>query len=116
MTTDTGRLAALLDEYAELERRLADPAIHADQAAARRVGRRFAELSPIYKTATALEQAKADLAAARELAAEAGGGDGAGFAAEAESLATEIPTIEERLVELLTPRDPDDGKDVILEI
>nr|WP_258545625.1 hypothetical protein [Micromonospora provocatoris] len=31
------RLAALLDEYAELERRLADPAIHADQGTARRV-------------------------------------------------------------------------------
>jgi peptide chain release factor 1 len=115
MTTDTGRLAALLDEYAELERRLADPAIHADQAAARRVGRRFAELSPIYKTATALEKAREDLAAARELAAEADGGDAA-FAAEADSLAAQIPTIEERLVELLTPRDPDDGKDVILEI
>ena len=41
------RLAALLDEYAELEQRLADPAIHADQNAARRVGRRFAELAPI---------------------------------------------------------------------
>ena len=34
MSTD--RLGTLLDEYAELERRLADPAIHADQAAARR--------------------------------------------------------------------------------
>ena len=45
MTTD--RLTALLAEYAELEGRLADPAIHADQVAARRVGRRFAELSPI---------------------------------------------------------------------
>ena len=34
------RLARLLDEYAELEKRLADPAIHADQNTARRVGRR----------------------------------------------------------------------------
>ena len=59
------RLAALLDEYAELEQRLADPAIHADQAAARRVGRRFAELSPIAKTAAELSQARDDLAAAR---------------------------------------------------
>ena len=43
MTTD--RLGELLQEYADLERRLADPAIHADQVAARRVGRRFAELT-----------------------------------------------------------------------
>jgi peptide chain release factor 1 len=105
------RLSAFLDEYAQLERRLADPAIHADQASARRVGRRFAELTPIHKTASELAQARDDLAAARELAAE----DPA-FAAEAESLAAALPALEQRLSELLIPRDPSDGKDVILEI
>jgi peptide chain release factor 1 len=111
VAVSTDRLSALLDEYAELERRLADPAIHADQSAARRVGRRFAELTPIHKTATELARARADVAAARELAAE----DPA-FAAEAESLATVLPALEERLAELLIPRDPSDRKDVILEI
>jgi peptide chain release factor 1 len=109
MSTD--RLSELLDEYAQLEQRLADPAIHADQTAARRVGRRFAELTPIHKTATELSQARADLSAARELAAE----DPA-FAVEADDLADRIPVIEERLAELLAPRDPNDGKDVILEV
>jgi peptide chain release factor 1 len=109
MSTD--RLGALLDEYAELERRLADPAIHADQTAARRVGRRFAELSPISKTAAELDQARSDLVAARELAAE-----DPDFAVEADALAEKIPVIEERLAELLAPRDPNDGKDVILEV
>jgi peptide chain release factor 1 len=107
----TDRLRTLLDEYDELERRLADPAIHADQNAARRVGRRFAELSSIHKTALELEQARSDFDAARELSSE-----DAGFAAEAEELAVRIPTIEERLAELLAPRDPNDGKDVILEV
>ncbi|MFG1720750.1 peptide chain release factor 1 [Micromonospora chalcea] len=105
------RLAALLDEYAELERRLADPAIHADQGAARRVGRRYAELVPLHKAAGELEQARADLAAARELAAE-----DATFATEAEAIAASLPTLEERLAELLIPRDPHDAKDVIVEI
>ncbi len=109
MSTD--RLGALLDEYAELERQLADPAIHADQAAARKVGRRFAELTPIYKTANELAAAKADLVAARELAAE----DPA-FAQEADALADRIPVLEQRLSELLAPRDPDDAKDLILEV
>jgi peptide chain release factor 1 len=107
----TDRLSALLDEYAELERRLADPAIHADQMAARKVGRRFAELSPISKTAAELNQARTDLIAARELAAE-----DPDFAVEADALAERIPVIEERLAELLAPRDPNDGKDVILEV
>jgi peptide chain release factor 1 len=105
------RLAELLDEYAQLEQTLADPAIHADQAAARKVGRRFAELTPIHKTAAELDQARADLVAARELAAQ-----DAEFAAEAEELETAVPQIEEKLAELLIPRDPNDAKDVILEI
>ncbi|SCF10244.1 peptide chain release factor 1 [Micromonospora mirobrigensis] len=105
------RLAALLDEYAELEKRLADPALHTDQNTARRVGRRYAELVPLHKAAGELEQARADLAAARELAAE-----DPSFAAEAESLAAGLPALEERLAELLIPRDPHDAKDVIVEI
>ncbi len=105
------RLKTLLDEYSELESRLADPAIHADQVQARRVGRRFAELSPIAKAAVEREQVRADIAAARELAAE----DPA-FGAEAAALEERLPEIEEKLAELLAPRDPDDGKDVILEI
>jgi peptide chain release factor 1 len=109
MSTD--RLGSLLDEYTELEQRLADPAIHADQAAARRVGRRFAELTPIHKTAVELVQAREDLAAARELAAE-----DASFAAEAAALEERVPQLEEKLAELLAPRDPNDGKDLILEI
>jgi peptide chain release factor 1 len=105
------RLASLLREYTELEQRLADPAIHADATSARRVGRRFAELSGIHKTAAELAQARADLVAAQELAAE-----DAGFAIEAEQIAVRIPLLEERLAELLAPRDPNDGKDVLLEI
>src|SRR4051794_34306330 len=105
------RLDALLGEYADLERRLADPAIHADQAAARKVGRRFAELTPIAHTAAELGQARDDVTAARELAAE----DPA-FAGEAAELEARLPVIEERLAELLAPRDPNDAKDVILEI
>lgn len=92
------RLAALLDEYAELEKRLADPAIHADQHTARRVGRRYAELVPLHRAAGELEQARADLVAARELAAE----DPA-FGEEADSIAATLPALEERLAELLIP-------------
>jgi peptide chain release factor 1 len=109
MSTD--RLSALLAEYDELERRLADPAIHADQAAARRIGRRFAELTPIHKTSVELDRLRSDLTAARELVEE-----DPGFAAEADELAARLPVLEERLAELLAPRDPNDAKDVILEV
>jgi peptide chain release factor 1 len=108
---DSESLSELLDEYAELERGLADPAVHGDQNRARKLGRRYAELTPTVKTLRELESAREDLAAARELGAE----DPA-FAAEADGLAERIPALEARLTELLLPRDPHDGSDVLLEI
>ncbi|MEV4315836.1 peptide chain release factor 1 [Actinocrispum sp. NPDC049592] len=101
----------LLQEYAELERELADPAVHADQDRARKLGRRYSELTPVVKTLRELESARDDLSAAKELAAE----DQA-FAAEAEAIEKRIPELEERLSELLLPRDPHDGSDVLVEI
>ena len=104
-------LGALLAEHADLERQLADPAVHADQVLARKLSRRYAELGPVARAINELVHARDELAAARELAAE-----DAGFAAEAESLAEQLPRLESRLTELLLPRDPHDGSDVVLEI
>ncbi|MEP6559700.1 MAG: peptide chain release factor 1 [Nakamurella sp.] len=101
----------LLDEYQQLQLTLADPGIHADQAAARRLGRRYAELTPIVNSSNDLAAARGDLLAARELAAE-----DPGFAEEAEAISQHVNELETRLGELLTPRDPDDGKDVIVEV
>jgi peptide chain release factor 1 len=102
---------ALLMEYAELERALSDPSVHADAAQARKLGRRYAELGQVVGAARDLEAARSDLAAARELATE-----DPGFAAEAEELAARVPELETRLAQLLVPRDPHDGDDVVMEI
>ncbi|PXY20970.1 peptide chain release factor 1 [Prauserella muralis] len=108
---ESSSLQGLREEYAELEEQLADPAVHADQARARKLGRRYAELAPVVKTLTELEGARSDLAAARELATE-----DPGFAAEADEIAARLPALEARLTELLLPRDPYDGSDVVMEI
>ncbi|MGY1642512.1 peptide chain release factor 1 [Geodermatophilus sp. SYSU D00703] len=105
------RLTGLLAEHAALEIELADPAVHADAARARRLGRRYAQLAPLVETKRALDAVRDDLAAARELAAE-----DPSFRAEAEAMEQRIPELEDRLRELLLPKDPDDDKDVILEI
>jgi peptide chain release factor 1 len=104
-------LPALLAEHAELERKLADPSVHADQALARRLGRRYAELTQIAEAAHELEAVRGDLATARELA-----GEDSSFAAEAVELSERWTALQERLRELLLPRDPNDGKDVILQV
>ncbi|MGI8308033.1 peptide chain release factor 1 [Saccharopolyspora hattusasensis] len=108
---ETSKLEVLLTEYAELEQRLADPGVHADQANARKLGRRYAELAPIVRTARELDQAQSDLDTAREFAAE-----DAAFAEEAGLLAESVPVLEAKLTELLLPRDPHDGSDVLLEV
>ena len=113
MSTDAGpdRLSGLLAEHASLEQELADPAVHADQSRARRLGRRYAQLAPLVETARALDEARGNLAAARELAEE-----DASFGAEATALERRIEELTDRLREQLLPKDPDDDKDVILEI
>ena len=114
MSTSTeqgGGLNAMLAEYDDLERRLADPAVHADAAEARSLGRRYAQLGPVVQTARELAGVKGDLATARELSAE-----DAGFAAEADELAGRVDELERRLAELLVPRDPRDADDVVLEV
>jgi len=105
------RLADLAAEHAKLEQELADPAIHADQEAARALSRRYGELTPIVQAYGQWQQAFDDEATARELARE-----DASFGAEAEQFALRREEIEQRLAELLVPRDPNDDKDVILEV
>jgi len=101
----------LIDEYARLEAQLADPGIHADQGAARRLGRRYAELGPIVVAYRRWRQTCDDEAAARELAPE-----DPTFRAEAAQLHERRLELEDELRLLLLPRDPSDAKDVILEV
>ena len=100
-----------LAEHAALEAELADPSVHADQARARELGRRYAELGPLVAAITAQASVEGDLAAARELALE-----DASFAEELPALEAELAALRERVRDLLVPKDPADAKDVILEV
>jgi peptide chain release factor 1 len=101
----------LIGEHADLEKQLADPAVHADQARARRLNKRYAELTPIISAYRAWRQNAEDIDTARELAA-----DDPDFVAEAKELEAGREALTEKLRLLLVPRDPSDDKDVILEI
>ena len=105
------RLGELASEHAELERALADPGVHADADQARDFGRRYAELTPIVHAYTEYRQTEDDEQAARELSAE-----DPSFAAEADQLKARKAELEQQLRRMLVPRDPNDGRDVILEI
>ena len=102
---------SLRTECETLERQLADPATHSDMAKARKIGRRYAELTPIVKNLDAYDRLAADVAAAGELAA-----DDPDFADEAASLQAELDAVVARLTTLLAPRDPNDSADCLIEI
>ncbi len=101
----------LRDEFAALETSMADPAVQSDVGRARRVGRRYAELTPIVGALVRYQALSGDLAAARELADE-----DPTFAAEAAGLQQNLDEVTERLTRLLAPRDPNDSGDALIEI
>jgi peptide chain release factor 1 len=101
----------LIAEHGQLQDQLADPAVHQNPGLAKKLNRRYLELDRIVSAYRTLESLEGDLAATRELAEEDS------------SLADEIPALEAKFEEaglalrsLLIPRDPDDGRDVIMEI
>ncbi|EFV14760.1 peptide chain release factor 1 [Segniliparus rugosus] len=108
----TNSLDELIAEYESLQERWADPSLQEDVAAAKKVGKRVAELAPIYEAHAQREAAQADLAAAHELAEL----DPEFAKEEVERLTGRISELDEELDELLAPRDPHDGEDVVLEV
>jgi peptide chain release factor 1 len=102
----------MVAEHSELERSLADPAVHTDQERAKALGRRYAQLTPVVQAYREWQQKQGDAQAARELAAE-----DSSFLAEAKDLERQAAEIEQRLRQRLAPpRDASDGRDVILEV
>jgi peptide chain release factor 1 len=105
------KLDDVLAEHAEVERQLADPGIHADQNKARDLGKRYAELTPVAEAYRAYRSTQEDLQTAKELA-----DDDASFREEIPVLEAKLADLTERLREALIPKDPNDAKDVILEV
>ena len=101
----------MVREYAELEAAMADPSLHDDQGKARQLGRRYAQLGPVVAGFKEWKSADDDLNAARELAAT-----DPDFASEIPALEETAQRTAEKLEELLLPRDPNDDRDVILEV
>ena len=111
------RLADLETELEKLESRLPEVYASGDQAAARDAGRRHSQLKPVVDVYRGYRQVEQDLDDARELLA---GEDDTqmreylqGEVAEKE---TALAELDARLRELLVPQDPDEGKNVIVEI
>ena len=108
------KLKALALRYEDLQAQLADPSVYGDADRLRAVNRELKDLAPVAEAWGAYERAAADRAAAEEMLAdpelrELGREELSAAKAELERLRQEIQC-------LLLPKDPDDRKNVILEI
>jgi peptide chain release factor 1 len=105
------KLDDILAEHASLETQLGDPGIHADQNRARDLGKRYAELTPVVEAYNAFKAVEDDLATAKELAE-----DDASFRDEIPSLEAQRDQLMATLRDALIPSDPNDAKNVIVEV
>jgi len=110
------RLDDLEREHAMVEASLADPAVIADQVRYTAAARRYHELDAIVSLMRRRREVAGDVAAAGELLAEATGDEREQLAAEIERGERDLAGLDEQLVEALTPADPNDGRNVIMEI
>ena len=102
---------SLLAEHDELQVQLSDPDLHSDPARSKKVNRRYAELARIVAAYEDWRTLTDDVEAATEMAT-----DDASFAAELPGLTESLEAAQEKLRRLLIPRDPNDARDVIMEI
>jgi peptide chain release factor 1 len=112
------RLRDVVTQYEDVQAQLATPEVTSDPDQIRTLGRELARLEPVVEAFRSLEATRTELAGARELR------DGAGDDPEMRAMATDeidrLSADEDRLLGdlrvLLLPRDPNDDRDVILEI
>jgi len=117
MTGLDAKLAEVADQYDDLQAQFSLPETSSDPDALRRLGRELARLEPVVAAYRELEEARRELQGARELRDAETDED---MRAMARDEIDRLEALEERLLAdlhvLLLPRDPNDDRDVILEI
>ena len=110
------RLAQIETEYRELEASLASPEVLGDQAKLRDASRRYKQQTPLVECIREYQSTEGNLQAAGELLADATGPERQQLQEESDSSQVRLGELEERLKLLLLPTDPNDGKNLIVEI
>jgi len=111
------RLAEIEARYAQVEAEMATPEVASDPERLRDLGKAYAELGEIVRPYRELKAVREQTAEARELGRDAADSEMAAYLAEElERLEGRESELQGRLEGLLVPKDPDEGKDVIVEI
>ena len=111
------KLRTLEGRYEELRRTLENPSISSDLAKLRTASKARSELEPVVERFREYKKVVSDLNGARELALSSDDGELRAMAAEEiKSLEGNLERLESEMKALLLPSDPNDAKNVILEI
>ena len=110
------RLESIERDYVELEVSLGSPEVLGDQARLRDASRKYKQLTPLIECIRALREATGDAEAAKELMIETAGEERESFRAEAVAAEKRVEELNDQLKVLLLPPDPNDGKNVIMEL
>ena len=110
------RLEQLEERYRDLERELSDPAIVADHLRYQKSAKQHRDMQPVVEKYREYKTVMLGMADANTMLAESDPEIRAMAQEEFDSLALRKPVIEEQLKVLLLPKDPNDEKNVILEI
>ncbi len=100
--------------FAEAERDMSDPAVIGDRERYAEAGRTYRQLAPAAKLAAEWRRARSDADGARELLAE--GGEDSEMREELDAARARLEELEEEIRLAMVERDPNDDKDVIVEI
>ena len=108
------KLTKIIEAYEDVQAKMGDPAVLADQKEYNRLAKEYANQGPLAKKAREYVQAADDLAEAREMLADP---DMKEFALEEiAGIEAKLPALEEDIKFMLIPADPADDKDIIVEI
>ena len=110
------RLLEIEAEYQALEESLGSQEVLSDQAKLRDASRRYKQQTPLVTCIREYQDVSGNADAARELMADAKGAEREQLQAELETAQSRMAELEERLKILLLPTDPNDGKNLIVEI
>jgi len=110
------KLESLRDRHEEVGHLLSDPSVIADQDRFRSLSKEYSELEEVAQTFSDYEQARSDKEEAEILAADDDPDMRAMGEEELEGSKARIDALEQAIEILLLPKDPDDGRNVIVEI
>lgn len=108
------KLKAIETHFEEIEGQMMDPTVYGDMEKLRKLSREQKELAPLVETYRDYVKREEDLVVALELAADPDFKDSAQM--EINAAKAELERLKEELKILLLPKDPNDGKNVIVEI